>query len=237
MPQNWNLQHRSHQSEQLDNPNLQGTELEETLQNLRIVNYLLGNIRSLSKSILKIVNSKKQDKYRIVDLGSGGGDALKYLAQVCRKKKIQVEFVGIDFNTHSLQYAKKQAADFPEIEWLQGDILDPNFELPECDVLISSHFMYHFEDAQLIDFLKQQKHKVSTAIVISELQRSKMAFVLFKIFAPLLRFTKIAYEDGLLAIRRSFIRTELEAILKEAEIERFSLKWKWAFRYELVVWV
>jgi len=237
MPQNKNLQHRSHQTEQLDNPNLQGTELEETLQNLGTVNSLLGNIRSLSKSILKVLNSKKQDKYRIIDLGCGGGDALKYLAQICRKKNIKVEFVGIDFNAHSLQYAQKQAADFPEIEWLQGDILDPNFELPECDVLMSSHFMYHFEDAQLVGFLKRQKHRVNTAIVISELQRSKMAFVLFQIFAPLLRFSKIAYEDGLLAIQRSFIRTELEAILKEAEMERFSLKWKWAFRYELVVWV
>ncbi|MFK7904751.1 MAG: hypothetical protein AB8B69_06485, partial [Chitinophagales bacterium] len=84
MPLNVNLQHRSHETEQLDNPDLQGTELEETLQNLQVVNYLLGNIRSLSKSILKVLNSKKQDKYRIIDLGCGGGDALKYLAQICR---------------------------------------------------------------------------------------------------------------------------------------------------------
>lgn len=230
-----NLTNRLHESEQLDNPDLQGEKLEETLRNLQTVNSLLGNVRSLSKSVVKIACSQKKENYRIVDLGCGGGDVLMHLAKVFRKRGIKATFTGIDFNAHSLQYAKKNAADFPEIQWLQADVLSSNFELPECDFLISSHFMYHFEDAQLIAFLQKHQSKVHTAIIISELQRSSIAYFLFQLFAPLLQFSRIAYEDGLVAIRRAFNRAELEGIMQGAGIERYELRWKWAFRYELVV--
>ncbi len=232
-----NLDKRLHQSEQLDNPDLQGSELEETLRNLQTVNSLLGNVRAVSKTVVNIALSHRKQHYHIIDLGCGGGDVLIHLAKVFRKRQIKATFLGIDFNAHSLQYAQKNASHFPEIEWLQADVLSSNFELPECDLLISSHFMYHFEDAQLITFLQKHQSKVRTAIIISELQRSSIAYFLFKLFAPLLQFSRIAYEDGLVAIRRAFNRAELEGVMERADIERYELRWKWAFRYELVVFV
>ena len=82
---------------------------------------------------------------------------LRHLAKKLKNKGIQAQFTGIDFNAHSLQYAKNRAKDFPEITWQQADILSANFELPECDLLISSHFMYHFEDEVLIAFLQRAR--------------------------------------------------------------------------------
>lgn len=225
------LHNRSHHSERLDNLELEGESLTKTLDGLTVINSFFGNKSQTLKSIQEL--AKKNRIQTIVDLGCGGGDNLRAIAKWFQSEKRVIKLIGIDGNKNSLEYAKEKT-DFP-IEYIQADILDSEFQIPTCDVLISSHFVYHFSDDELIHFLKKAKEKTATAIVFSELQRSKTAFLLFKIFGFLMPFSKMVKQDGLLAIKRSFTRKELEEILKKAEIKDYSLQWKWWFRFILVI--
>jgi hypothetical protein len=95
--------------------------------------------------------------------------------------------------------------------------------------------MYHFNDEQLIEFLHKSKSNIRRKIIFSELSRSSIAYSLFKIGAPFMPFSKMVKEDGLRAIKRSFKKGELEDIFLKAELPKFSITWKWAFRFLISV--
>jgi 2-polyprenyl-3-methyl-5-hydroxy-6-metoxy-1,4-benzoquinol methylase len=225
------LRNRSHHSERLDNLDLKGESLTKTLDGLSVINSFFGNKSHTLKSIQELSNKNRIET--IVDLGCGGGDNLRAIAKWFQLQKKEVKLIGIDGNKNSLEYSKEKAGF--QIEYIQADILSSEFQIPTCDVLISSHFVYHFSDDELIAFLLKTKQNVNIAIVFSELQRSTIAYSLFKIFGFLMPFSNMVKQDGLLAIKRSFTRKELEEILKKAKIKDYSLQWKWWFRFILVI--
>jgi len=228
------LSQRSSEKEQMDNFNLSGIELNKTLNGLFTINKYLGNTATTLKAVKKeILKAKKPLK--IIDLGCGGGDNLRAIATWCKVNNKPVELLGIDGNLHILKYAENQNNPSSVIKYLNADILNSDFVLPTCDILISSHFMYHFSDTEIVEFLKKSKNSISTKIIFSELHRSPFAYLLFKIGAVFLPFSSIVKQDGLAAIRRAFNKKELMAILEKAEFTEYQINWKWAFRYLILI--
>lgn len=223
------LTKRSHTKEDLDNLDLQGKVLTKTLDGLSKINYWFGN----SKQTLKAVQDQfqKHEITTIVDLGCGGGDNLISIAKWCESENKKIKLIGIDGNQNSLDYAASRS-DFT-IDFLQADILAPNFELPQCDLLISSHFIYHFQDDAFIIFMKKAQPKVKKAIILSELRRSFIARILFYPFS--LFFNKMVRSDGLKAIRRSFTKRELSDLLGKSGFANYSVKNRLIFRLLAVV--
>ena len=233
-PKNRWLQKRSTEQEALDNLNLSGALLHHTLDGLSIINRFLGNTNATFNAVKPIILHSRVPP-KIIDLGCGGGDNLRAIASWCHRQNQPVHLLGIDGNAHILAYARSKNTNLISPQYQQANILDPNFKLPTCDLLISSHFIYHFSDKSLIRFLKTSKTNISHAIIFSELRRSKLAYYLFKFGSIFMPFPSMVKKDGLKAIRRSFIKSELENILREAEIGNFVIRRKWAFRWEVVV--
>jgi 2-polyprenyl-3-methyl-5-hydroxy-6-metoxy-1,4-benzoquinol methylase len=141
-----------------------------------------------------------------------------------RRHKIRCRITGIDGNAHALIYAKKKTRGFPEIDFLPEDIQDSAFTIQPCDILISSHFIYHFSDEALVQFLNKNLPAVSTAVILSELTRSRLALFLFKYGRFLLPISKLAKADGILAIKRSLTENEWLSILKQAGIGSYRIE-------------
>lgn len=230
------LDQRSLEQEQMDNLDLSGKELHDTLDGLTVINRFLGNTNATLKAVQREIKNSI-NPLTIVDLGCGGGDNLLSIAKWCEQQKVEINLIGIDGNQHILDYALQQNTSKINIQYTRADILAEDFALPICDLLISSHFMYHFTDEQLIEFLKKSKNRVRSKMIFSELSRSTIAYSLFKIGGAFMPFSQMVKEDGLRAIRRSFKKRELAHILKEADLVHFSIKWRWAFRYLVSVLV
>ena len=156
------LNHRSKEQESLGNLKLSGNELEQTLRQLAFINRSLGNTSSLIGEVLKVIEENQLQEIKIIDLGCGGGDVLKDLAHKLNRKGITYSLLGVDGNAHALEHARRESKDIPSLSFQQANILAKDFELEACDMLISSHFMYHFEEEALINFLR--KHKTSGQI-------------------------------------------------------------------------
>lgn len=226
-----NFQNRLHTSEQLDNLALSGNVLSKTLGSLKLINTLFGMHRQLANAILRYCKSHPEKKtFHIVDIGCGGGDSIHYIAKKLARNSIQATFLGIDGNPKSVDYANALYAHTDAIEFIADDILSNQFHIPSCDLLISSHFMYHFRDTELLNFLNKIAQKDIQCFIFSELIRSKIAYILFTSSSFLLPISNMAKKDGLLAIQRAFTYAELEAIIEKSTLKNFSIKKKPWFR-------
>lgn len=226
-----NLKVRLRTREQLDNLSLTGKTLIETLDSLRFINSFLGNHKQLSDAILNYCKTLSHSKrIHIIDIGCGGGDCIFYISKKLKKNKIEASFTGIDGNSQSITYAKHNNPDSTNINFFCANIILPDFVLPDCDILISSHFMYHFSDNELSTFLKKLKFKKVNYIIFSELYRSKIAYYTFKTIRFILPISKMAKKDGLIAIQRAFLISELKKIIDDSTIKNYSIVKKPFFR-------
>jgi len=164
------LESRSRETEEMDDLNLSGEKLHQTLKGLSLINRFLGNTQTTFK-LAKAEILKADHPLKTIDLGCGGGDNLRAIAAWCNRNNHPVELIGIDGNAHTLAYGRSKNTDTISIQYQQADILSPSFQIPNCDLLISSHFIYHFSDLELIRFLQQSKTRVSKKIIFSELRR------------------------------------------------------------------
>ena len=222
---------RSHQIEQLDNLSLSGSTLKKALSSLKLINSLFGNHKYLNTAIqqyCQIYPNKEQ--FHVVDLGCGGGDCIYAISKKAKKKGIKISFTGIDGNPQSISYAQSNNVDKGSIDFITTDILNENFELPQCDILISSHFIYHFEDDELVKFLQKVQSKNVKHVIFSELYRSRRAYYLFKVARHIMPISDMAKKDGLLAIQRAFSTEELKKIIVNSNIKNFKIIKKPFFR-------
>lgn len=228
------MQTRLIANEQLDDLSLQGEPLYKALDSLAWINHWFGNRRSSCKAIATICQ-KENKPLHIIDLGCGGGDMMLALAKTLQKNGADFHITGIDGNNNSLAYAQKKCIDFNSINFLQANILKDDFVTGPCDILFSSHFIYHFTEERLVNFLKKNRPLVSSAIVFSELERNRYALLLFKIISLILPVSKLARQDGELAIKRSFTKKEWLTIMKKTGISSFRLKRVPFFRIQLTI--
>lgn len=229
------LHTRAHYPEQLDQLDLGGEALYRVLRELAFINRCLGNHRAIKKALTKLLRAESRKSLRIVDLGCGGGDVLQMIDRSFSQKGIELELIGIDGNPNSLAYARSQTKENTPISYQLEDILSPNFVVPSCDVLISSHFLYHLSDEDLIAFLRKQAAQVHHAWIISELERHQIALTLFSIVAPILRLSPMTKADGELAIRRAFSYSEMQQICNNLRWPKVHLQRVWAFRMILTL--
>ena len=226
---------RIHKREELDNLQLSGSLLHKTLRNLGSINRFLGNHTQLKRAVFSsIKNHIPTQSIIIIDLGCGGGDTLSYIYNSLSKKGIESTCIGIDGNPFTIEYATQKHSN-KNVNFTVANILDPTFELPRCHLLISSHFIYHFSDEQLIEFLKQISTSDCKHVVFSELYRNQFAYLLFIIAGKFLPFTTLTRSDGLLAIQRAFTTKEMHEIIQKAGITKYTIQKKFWFRMIITI--
>ncbi len=227
---------RSRKKEILDDFELQGNDLTQNLRELQWVNSNLGGYSVVKEGVEQIVISRKYiGPVKITDVGCGGGDTLRELAKWSVSKPFNLELTGVDANVNAIDFAKERSKDFPEIQYKQLNIFSNEFKAMGADIVMFNLFVHHFEEDQIVEFLSACREKKSV-VLINDLQRSAAAYLLFRLTSKLINFSKISRHDGLLSIRKAFTRKELRSLLTDAGFTKFSIKWKWAFRYQVIAW-
>jgi 2-polyprenyl-3-methyl-5-hydroxy-6-metoxy-1,4-benzoquinol methylase len=228
---------RSTQEEIMDDLNCQGEVVAQTLRELEVINTWLGGnqvtLNALNKCLRQAGPASGNRPLRIADLGCGGGDMLKLMAKRFRKKRRPVELIGIDANL--LDYARKNTSNFQEIDYQQYDVLSENFKKEKYDIVNCTLFCHHFDDVSLTKFLSQLKDQTSTAIIINDIHRHWFAYHSIKWLTALFSKSDMVKYDAKISVLRAFRKKELEATIKEAGFTNFSIEWKWAFRYEVII--
>ncbi len=213
-----------HISEIPVNASLSVKELGAKFLGFRYVNALFGNLKLLGHAVLDHCKSLPEGSHiRIVDLGCGSGDGTLYLAKKLAQHRIKATLVGVDSNPKSIAYAFKQSRTTENVTFVHAALLKPDFEIPSCDILISSHFIGHFKHRELVHFLNHLQTNGVHHIIFSELQRSKLAHWLFRFTTLIVPLNKAAKKYGLLAIQRTFTPTELKQLIGNSGLKQFKV--------------
>ena len=223
-----NLQQRSYQKELLDADEISFADIAQNLKELNFINTWLGGHNITISGLKQLKNANK--KITICEIGCGGGDNLFAIDKWCRQKNISVDFIGIDMNAECIAFAKQQ---YPQLncQWICSDYKDARFAQNKPSIIFSSLFCHHFTDEQLITMLQWLKQNSRQGFFINDLQRHWLAYYLIKFLSGLFSKSYLLKNDAPLSVARGFRKKEIKFLLDKAGIKKFSIKWKWAFRW------
>lgn len=228
--------HRRPGAEIMDDFDMGGEVLTEALDKIAKINRLLGGNALTVSAVSQIVSSLRQnDSIAITDLGCGNGDMLRALSELSKSKKVRFELKGIDANGFTIAYATRLSAAYPDIDFVRADILDDDFRLGRCDIVLLTLTLHHFTDDQIVRLLKMAKECGAKAVIVNDLHRSRLAYILFHWMSRIVRLGKMNSHDGKLSILKGFKRKELRKLASRLEFKKQTIRWKWAFRYQWVL--
>lgn len=226
---------RSETVEIMDDLNCSGAIVDQTLAELEFINKWLGGNSVTLNGLNRILNSCSSDSLKIADLGCGGGDMLMLVRDTLKKNNVKATLTGIDANPNIVAYAKKNAAAYAEINFKVLDVLSDQFRRESFDIVFATLFFHHFTRQQLIGLFKHLTNTTRCGVVINDLHRHPLAYYSIKFLTRTFSKSPMVVNDAPLSVHRGFTRAELEEILNAAGISSFSLKWKWAFRWQLII--
>lgn len=227
---------RSNEPEIMDDLHSKGPVLEKTLHELDFINrWLGGNNVTLTGLQTLLQRHPQKQTWQMVDLGTGSGYMLVLIARFLRAKNKKVQLVGIDANPAIVDFATRTHSD-PEISFKPLNLFDPEFRQLKPDLFTATLFLHHFTHAELVSILKQLHSQSKIGIVINDLHRHWLAYESIRLLTRLFSKSTMVKYDGPLSVRRGFLRSDWVQILTEAGISTYSLHWKWAFRWQLVIW-
>ena len=231
------LNERAAGPELMDDLTLASDDLRRNLDELAVINTWLGGYRPVLDALARLRPRFPAGRaLRVADLGSGGGDTLRHAARWARQNGVPVVLTGIDANAFMLDYARAKSADYPEITYRQFDIFSPEFRAQPYDVLTCSLFCHHFSDDELVALLRQWARQARVAVVVNDLHRHWLAYGSIWALTRALGGSYLVRHDAPLSVARAFRRADWVRLLARAGLTQYELRWRWAFRWQLVVW-
>ncbi|KUJ61272.1 methyltransferase [Flavobacteriaceae bacterium CRH] len=231
-----NTQHRTQETEIMDDFSLQGEELRATLDQIAHINQSLGGNKVTLNGIKKLLKQSDTSKtITITDIGCGNGDMLRMLAKFGKNNNLNFKLIGIDANHFTINYAKTLSSEYSNIEYQCVDIFSESFKAIKYDIVLCTLTLHHFTNAEILNIITIFNNNAKVGIIVNDLHRSKLAYRLFELIGIVFNLTKMSREDGLVSILRGFKKNELHEFSKKLNLKNYTINWKWAFRYQWII--
>ncbi|HEY5747450.1 MAG TPA: methyltransferase domain-containing protein [Chryseolinea sp.] len=228
---------RSTDAEIMDDLDYAGGLMDKTLRELEIINKWLGGNAVTFSALSQLLNGVDRDgTLRIADLGCGRGDMLALVDAWASKRGYKTELTGIDANPYIIRAAEHQLKNYPHIRLLAQNIFSPAFQEQKFDVVIGTLFYHHFTQEQLTAFFAQLKNQCTKGFIINDIHRHPLAYYSIKWLTQAFSRSSMVQYDAPLSVLRAFKKDELLQCIENAGIKKYSIRWKWAFRWQVVVW-
>ena len=227
---------RSREKEIMDDLNCSGPVLEQTLRELKTINRWLGGNEVTNRGLKGLIQAAPpQSRYRVLDLGCGGGDMVAVMASWAKKEKLSIHFIGADANAHTIEIAKQRQQEVEGVEWQVVNAFDSKFLEEQVDFVTCTLFTHHFTDEELIQLFLVLKKKAKIGFVINDLHRHPLAYYAIKWLTASFSKSPMVQNDAPLSVLRSFRRKEWRGIFQQAGLHKTKIQWRWAFRWQIEV--
>lgn len=227
---------RSQDIEIMDNLACEGEVVNQTLRELETINSLLGGNHVTLDALNRVTRKiPKSVELTIYDLGCGSGDMLRLIHHWAERHGRRVHLTGIDANPFIIKFARDHTRHLP-IAFEAMDIFSNDFQSRRFDIVIGTLFYHHFADESLSAFFGRLKDQTRYAIIINDIHRHWFAYYSIKWLTQLFSRSGMVKFDAPLSVLRAFSRDDLKNIFKNAGVSRYEIRWKWAFRWQVIIY-
>ena len=230
-----NFSKRSYQKELLDGDAIAPEDLFRNLQELNFINHWLGG-HAITIAGFAAFTQKGNTINSLAEIGCGGGDNLKAIIKHHQKRNVStLNTIGIDMKADCIAYASEQLKKY-SATWICSDYQLVNWVYDaKPDIIFSSLFCHHFTEEELVQQLRWMHSESKFGFFINDLQRHPLAYYSIKWLTKLFSQSYLVKNDAPLSVLRGFTKKEWTAFLNKAGIKNYTIQWKWAFRYLIIV--
>jgi 2-polyprenyl-3-methyl-5-hydroxy-6-metoxy-1,4-benzoquinol methylase len=233
MPLGIDLSQRCRRAELMDQPDLEQRRHDLALQGLARINWWSGSARILWPAIRDLARQLKPEPVRILDVASGAGDVPIRLWHKARRARAQVLIDGCDISSTAVTFANHRAqAEHAQVGFFQWDALEK--PLPDgYHIVTSSLFLHHLEEDQAVALLGRMGRAARNLVLVNDLRRNWLGFVLAYLGTRLLSTSRIVHIDGPRSVEAAFTRSEALELARRAGLANPSVAARWPFRFLL----
>jgi len=204
--------------ELMDRPQPVTPELVSDLRNLRQLNRHFGSY-ALTLHFLRRWIQRGSD-LRVLDLATGSGDIPRLVVDHARKVGAQARVEAIDQQRSTLEIARELSGDYPEIEFIQGDIRSFGEE-GQYDLVLCSLALHHFEDRAAVEVLERCRKLSRKFVLVSDLRRGWLASVGVHLLTTFIYREVMTRTDARLSAARAFSFREFRSLAERAGWRNF----------------
>jgi 2-polyprenyl-3-methyl-5-hydroxy-6-metoxy-1,4-benzoquinol methylase len=235
MKARWRLPTRIDGEEWLDLGYGTPEAIDRSLADLSRINRWLGGTRGLATHLYPRIRGCRAEQVRVLDLGAGGCTIPQTLARWARRESIPVRIFAVDLRHAHLRWARRNLQTWPEITFVQGDVLAPAMAEASVDFVISSLFLHHFTTEALIQVLPAWVGLARQSLIMTDLVRHPVPYWFMKAASPVFAHSAITRHDAAVSIRRAYRPHELYRIANEAGFAQARVYAYFPYRMTLVI--
>jgi 2-polyprenyl-3-methyl-5-hydroxy-6-metoxy-1,4-benzoquinol methylase len=228
-----NLTQRDKQPEIMDQAGLAVEDHQQALRGLTRINWISRSAEILWQPIRRLAEEKPGQPQRVLDLGTGAGDVPIRLEKRARQAGLPITFAGADISPTALDFARERAlACGAQVDFFLFDAL--HMPLPtDYDIITCSLFLHHLEAEQAADLLRRMAQAARSMILINDLIRSRLGYLLAYVGTRTLSTSYVVREDGMKSVRAAFTMAEARQLAEQAELKDAKVSWHWPCRFLL----
>ena len=203
-------------SEHMDSPSTPKHLMVNALRFLEFTNKYFGGEQTIMKYLNRWSKSWEKNKpIKILDIGTGSADIPRSIVGWARKNGFHVHITGIDLIRDIVEIALEKSKTFPEISIKQENFFSLAAQGERFDYVISSLLLHHLGSDQLLPGLKLMNQLATRGIILSDLNRSRMGYLMVGLLSHILG-NAIVRHDGPISIRRALKISELMKMSEHA---------------------
>ncbi|MFL6583528.1 MAG: methyltransferase domain-containing protein [Chthoniobacterales bacterium] len=204
--------------ELMDRPQPVSRELEIDLHNLQQLNRWFGSHALVRHFLRRWI--KRGDRLRILDLATGSGDIPRLITRHARENGAQIRITALDQQAATLEIARRLSANYPEIEFVQANVL--TFHAPEpFDAVLCSLALHHFGDDDAVRLLRRMRELSHRFVLVADLRRGLLATVGVYLLTAIIFREPMTKVDGRLSAQRAFSFREMRELVERAGWRNF----------------
>jgi 2-polyprenyl-3-methyl-5-hydroxy-6-metoxy-1,4-benzoquinol methylase len=192
----------------MDDPACDPDRLERTYRQFRTVNRLVSGWRRVYRRQIR----PRLDTHRpttLLDIGFGGGDISRALMGWAARDGLVLRTTAIDPDERALRHVRRLPAAGVRFE--QASSADLVARGERYDLVISNHLLHHLDAAGLAALLTDSQALSRDLVVHNDLSRERAGYGLYAVATLPFARRSFIHQDGLLSVRRSYRRAELQA--------------------------
>lgn len=225
------LRSRRLQPELMDQPGLPQAEHDRALSALSRVNALSLVAGRIWSAVGEMEARSPGKPVRVLDIACGGGDVAVDLARRASASP-RVTIHGCDVSPVALDHARRRAARAGvQVDFFHADLIRDGIPAG-YDLVACSLFLHHLSEPEAVRLLVSAR-EAAPVLVLQDLRRGRMGFLLAWGVLRLISRSRIAHVDGPRSVEGAFSIPEVAALAEQAGLTGADIRSCWPERFIL----